>query len=179
MAQFHRFTLIVSNIGMLVSVVIMVAMVGLVLAEVVARNLFETSTFIMSELVGYGVAAMTAIALGNALENGGLIRMNLLLVALKPEGIVRRALELISVGLAIIAVGIAFRYFLRSVLRSFERGYTSETQAQIPLWIPEAFMAAGLAILLLQLLSYLIRLLSGAPPIIEHVDDLPSSFHER
>lgn len=179
MSQFHRVALMISNLGMAVSVVIMVGMVGLVLAEIIARNVFETSTFIMNELVGYGVAAMTAIALGNALENGALIRMNLLLIALKPDGFVRRALELISIGLAMVAVVIALRYFLRSVIRSFERGYTSETQAQIPLWIPEAFMVAGLAILLLQLVSYLIRVVTGAPLIVEQGEEVPASISVR
>jgi TRAP-type C4-dicarboxylate transport system permease small subunit len=178
MAQFHRITLMISNLGMAVSVVIMVAMVCLVLAEVVARNVFGTSTFIMNELVGYGVAAMTVIALGNALENGALIRMNLLLIALKPDGLARRALELISISLAMIAVVIALRYFLRSVTRSFDRGYTSETAAQIPLWIPEAFMVAGLTILLLQLLSYLIRLFAGAPLIVDQGDELPPATYK-
>jgi TRAP-type C4-dicarboxylate transport system permease small subunit len=179
MQQFHRITLMISNLGMAVSVVIMVAMVGLVLAEVVARNVFATSTFIMNELVGYGVAAMTVTALGNALENGTLIRMNLLLIALKPHGLARRALEVISIALAMLAVGIALRYFLRSVMRSFERGYTSETAAQVPLWMPEAFMVAGLSILLLQLLSYLTRLLAGAPLIVEQGDELPPATYER
>jgi TRAP-type C4-dicarboxylate transport system permease small subunit len=179
MARFHRITLMISNLGMAVSVIIMVAMVGLVLAEIIARNVFETSTFIMNELVGYGVAAMTAIALGNALENGALIRMNLLLIALKPDGLARRALELISIALAMLAVVIALRYFLRSVIRSFERGYTSETAAQVPLWIPEAFMVAGLGIFLLQLVSYLIRLLAGAPLIIEQGEQLPPATYDR
>jgi TRAP-type C4-dicarboxylate transport system permease small subunit len=179
MAPFHRSTLILSNLGMAVSVIIMVAMVGLVLAEVIARNVFATSTFIMNELVGYGVAGMTIIALGNALENGALIRMNLVLIALKPQGLARRALEVISIGTAMLAAGIALWYFLRSVLRSYDRGYTSETAAQVPLWIPEAFMVAGLAIFLLQLLSYLIRLLAGAPVIIEQGEQLPPATFER
>lgn len=169
----------ISNLGMAVSVIIMVAMVGLVLAEIIARNVFETSTFIMNELVGYGVAAMTVIAMGNALENGALIRMNLLLIALKPDGLARRALEVISIGFAMLAVVIALRYFLRSVMRSFDRGYTSETAAQVPLWMPEAFMVAGLAILLLQLLSYLIRLLVGGPLIVEQGAELPPATFER
>lgn len=165
MGLIHRIVRGISDLGMVLSVIIMMAMTGLVLAEVVARNVFSTSTFVMNELVGYGVAAMTMIALGHSLERGTLIRMSLLLVAFRPDSLFRRLLEIIAVLLGLLAAGIAIRYFLRSATRSYERGYVSETAAQIPLWIPEAFVIAGLGILMLQLASYLLRLLAGEPVI--------------
>lgn len=163
MALLHRVAHFLSNIGVALSVVVLLGMVGLTLAKIVARNIFGTSTFIMNELVGYGVAAMTMIALGHSLEKGSLIRMNLLLLALRPDGLARRILEIFAALLALLATGIALRYFLRNVLRSFERGYVSETAAQIPLWIPETFVVAGLGIFFVQLLSHLLRLVTGAP----------------
>lgn len=146
---------------MLGSVLVMVGMVGLTLAEVAARNLFGTSTFVMNELVGYGVATMTALALGHSLEHGSLIRMNLMLTMFRPQSVLRRAFEILAVLMALVATGIALRYFLRGMLRNYERGYVSETPAQIPLWLPEAFFAAGLAFFILQLLSYLLQLIAG------------------
>ena len=166
MGVLHRIARALSELGMALSVLVMIAMVGLTLAEVIARNVFGTSTFVMNELVGYGVAAMTMIALGHSLERGTLIRMNMLLVLLRPDGLARRVIEILAVLLAMIATGIALRFFLRSTVRSFERGYVSETAAQIALWLPEAFVVAGLGIFLLQLLSYLLRLLTGAPVIM-------------
>lgn len=121
----------------------------------------------MNELVGYGVAAMTFVALGHSLERGTLIRMNLLLLALGPRSAIRRALEILSVLFALSAAGIALRYFVLSAVRNYERGYTSETAAEIPLWLPEAFVVAGLSVFLLQLLSYLLRLVAGGPMIDE------------
>jgi len=179
MAMLHRIVRGISDLGMALSVIVMVAMTLLTLAEVAARNLFSTSTFVMNELVGYGVAAMTMIALGHSLERGTLIRMNLLLVAFRPQSLVRRLLEIFAVLMALVAAGIALRYFLRSVIRSYERGYTSETAAQIPLWMPEAFVVAGLGILILQLLSYLLRLLTGHPVISGQGEDpaVPTGSH--
>ena len=171
MAMLHRIARALSDFGMILSVMVMIAMVGLTLAEVFARNILGTSTFVMNELVGYGVAAMTMIALGHCLDRGALIRMNMLLFALPPPSLARRVLEIFAVLMALVAVGIALRFFLRNMLRNFERGYVSETAAQIPLWLPELFVVAGLSIFLLQLLSYLFRLLSGAAIIAETHDE--------
>ena len=44
-------------------------------------------------------------------------------------------------------------------MRNYERGYVSETVAQVPLWLPESFVSIGLGILLLQFLSYLLKVL--------------------
>ena len=178
MAMLHRLASGLSDIGMVLSVLIMVLMVGLTLAEVFARNILGTSTFVMNELVGYGVAAMTMIALGHCLERGTLIRMNLLLVLLPARSLARRLLEIIAVMTALLAGGVALHFFTRNLLRNYERGYVSETAAQIPLWLPESFVVAGLAIFLLQLVSYLVRLLSGAPIIAEtHDEALPQDTH--
>jgi len=175
MALIHRIVRGISDLGMVLSVTIMIAMFVLVVAEIVARNVFSTSTFVMNELVGYGVAAMTMLALGHSLERGTVIRMSLLLVSLQQDSLIRRLLEIIAVLLGLLAAGIALRYFLHSAIRSYERAYVSETAAQIPLWIPEAFVIVGLGILMLQLVSYLIRLLAGQPAITGQVDSMAGS----
>lgn len=163
----HRLIRALSDLGMVLSVVVLVGMTLLILAEVALRNLTGGSTHVMNELVGYGVATMTMVALGHCLEEGALIRMTMLLGLFRPASATRRALEVAAVLMALLATSVALRYFLRSVARSLERGYVSETAARIPLWLPEAITAAGLAVLILQLLSYLLRLLAGAPAIAE------------
>lgn len=173
MHAFHRAIRALSDLGMMLSVVVLVGMTLLILAEVALRNLFGSSTFVMNELVGYGVATMTMVALGDCLEEGALIRMTMLLGLFRPGSAIRRTIEVAAVLMALVATGVALRYFLLSVERSHARGYVSETAAQIPLWLPEAITAAGLAVLMLQLVSYLFRLLAGAPAIEEgHADAL-------
>ena len=54
-------------------------------------------------------------------------------------------------------------YFCRSVLRHLERGSTSDTVAQTPLWLPEAVVLLGLILLGLQLLAILVGALSPRP----------------
>ncbi|MBT0963253.1 TRAP transporter small permease [Denitromonas sp. IR12] len=151
----------------------MVLVVALIMVEIVLRGAFATSTFIMDEFVGYGVAAITFLSLGYALESGSLIRVNVLLTHLG-NGIVRRLVEAFCVGTTLaLAVFIAW-YFWKSVARSWARGSVSETVAQVPLWIPEGLVLIGLSIFALQLLAYLLRVLTGGQLI---GDDITAEGH--
>ncbi len=156
----HRFAGFVSGLGMFAAVVILLLMTGLILTEIVMRTFFAASTHMADELVGYGIGAMSFLALGQSLHKGVLIRMNLLLSRLSSTGRVRWIIEILCILFGMFSCGTAFWFFTRNVLRNYERGYVSETVAQVPLWLPESFIAIGLAILLLQFLSYLLLVLT-------------------
>ncbi len=161
MTHLHRFSSFVNGLGMFAAVTILLGMTGLILTEVVLRTFYASSTHMADELVGYGIGAMSFLALGQALEKGTLIRMNLLLANMKSGGLARRAVEVTCIIFGIFSCGMAFWFFTRNVIRNYERGYVSETIAQVPLWLPESFISVGLAILLLQFVSYLMRVLMG------------------
>ncbi len=161
MAVFHKLARILSDIGMAASIVVIVAMALLILVEIVLRSFFASSTYVMDELIGYGIAATSFLALGQSLAKGTLLRMNLLIGAVNPESRFRTAIEIFCALCGMIGAGTALFYFARNVIRSYERGYVSETIARVPLWLPELFMVVGLAIFLVQLLSYFARIVSG------------------
>jgi TRAP-type C4-dicarboxylate transport system permease small subunit len=144
---------------------VLMLMTAHIIYEVVLRVVFSTSTFILDEIVGYGVAASTFLALGYALEQGGLIRVNLLLKVLGEEGVARRTVEFVTIVLSLGVVGFQIAYFWRSVTRNFGRGAVSETVAEVPLWIPEGIMMFGLAVFWLHLCVYLLRTVVGLPLI--------------
>ena len=148
-------------LGVAAAVLLLLAMTGLILTEVVLRTFFAASTHAADELVGYGIGGLSFLALGHALERKALIRMNLLLSRLRSDGPVRRAVEIACTLLGILSCTIAFYFFIRNVVRNYERGYVSETVAPVPLWLPEAFVAIGFGIFILQLVSYLIRTLEN------------------
>ena len=161
MGRVHRFSSFLNSLGMFAAVAILLCMTGLILTEIVLRTVYASSTHMADELVGYGIGAMSFLALGQSLEKGTLIRMNLLLTHMSGDGLARRVVEIICIIFGIFSCGIAFWFFTRNVIRNYERGYVSETIAQVPLWLPESFICIGLAILLLQFVSYLLRILSG------------------
>ena len=157
MKYYHMFATGLSTLGIATAVVILLGMTGIILTEVVLRTFFAKSTHVADELVGYGVGGLSFLALGHSLEKRSLIRMNLLISRFDSRGAPRRVVEAICAVLGILSCSVAFYFFARNVVRNYERGYVSETIAQIPLWIPEALVAIGLGIFILQLVSYLIR----------------------
>ena len=75
-------------------------------------------------------------------------------------------LELFSVSLTLIVVGLITYYFwTKTFWRDLIRGTVSESIAEVPLWIPEIFALIGLLLFALQLTAMLVRLMvSGVPP---------------
>lgn len=136
---------------------ILVLMFLHIMLEIVLRTFFAASTFVLNEFVGYGVAAMSFLALGYALESGALIRVNVLLNPLSRWPLARRIAEVACGVLTLAAIAIPIVFFWRSIRVSYERGYTTGTMADIPQWLPEALMLAGLVLFWIQLLTYTIR----------------------
>ena len=151
----------ISVLAVAAAAVIMLSMVGLILAEIILRTFFDRSTHMMDELVGYGIGAMSFLALGYSLEHDALIRMNLLLSRLRDDGPARRIVEVICCVLALVAVGMAIWYFGSNASRDFARGYTSGTLADVPLWIPKGLILLGLVVFWLQMSMYLLNVVTG------------------
>jgi TRAP-type C4-dicarboxylate transport system permease small subunit len=159
MRAFQAAVFRVSRFSAQLAAVGLVYMVAHILYEIVLRSFFDTSTYVLDEFVGYGVAAITFLALGFALEEGSLIRVNLLLTVTR--GWVRRVLETFVVGITLAMSCYVTWYFWFSVKRNFIRGTTSESIAEVPLWIPEGLVLLGLVLFCVQLFAYLLRVLTG------------------
>ncbi len=140
---------------------ILVAMVLFILYEIVLRTFFDASTYVLDEFIGYGVATMTFLSLAAALKDNSLIRVNLLLAVLGEAP--RRVIEVVSYLIGAALFGFIAAYFLKFAMRDFERGTVSNSVAQVPLWIPQATMLAGILILIIQFLVLAIHIVRGAP----------------
>lgn len=138
---------------------LLVAMVLHILLEIVLRGFFHTSTFVLDEFVGYGVAAITFLSLGYTLEHGALIRVNILLS--RVQGWTRRLLEALSAFLVLILLTFLGWFFWFRVARHVTRGTVSSSIAQVPMWIPEGLVLLGLGLFWLQMLAYFLRMLLG------------------
>jgi TRAP-type C4-dicarboxylate transport system permease small subunit len=150
----------ISRGAAVVSAAFLVLMVLHILLEIVLRGFFASSTFVLDEFVGYGVAAMTFLALGYALEEGALIRVQLLLT--RSPAPARRGLEILGAGLTLALSLFLIAHFWRSVSRNWSRGAVSQSIAEVPLWLPEGLVLLGLVLFALQLLAHLLRLLQRA-----------------
>ncbi len=148
-----------SKLAAQVSAVLLVYMVLHILIEIVLRGFFDSSTYVLDEFIGYGVAAITFLALGYAFEEGALIRVNLVLI--RTKGAVRRGLEVFCVVATLGVIGYLGWYFWRDWQRAWERGEVSPSIAEIPVWIPLGLVMLGYILFTLQLFAYLVRLSTG------------------
>ncbi|MDO6586739.1 TRAP transporter small permease [Salipiger sp. 1_MG-2023] len=149
-----------SQAAAIIAAGLVAAMTLHILLEIVLR-LLDRSTFVLDEMVGYAVAGATFLSLGYAFEHGALVRVGLLIDRFsdRPRRLIEALCGLLTCA---IAAGIA-QVIAKTALRSFERGRTSSSIAEIPLWIPEAICAIGLGIFALQVAAYVLRQLLGLP----------------
>ena len=171
-----RFSQRLNELGAVLAALVIASMFALILYEIMLRAVFSSSTYVLDEMVGYGVAASTFLGLGYALNQGSLIRVNLVISMIKSRT-VRRVLEMLCVILVSTINFLVLHSFGKSIARNFERGAVSETIAEVPLWIPEGVLFIGLALFTLQMLSYgLVILING--PLIGEANKLPIQEQE-
>ena len=71
--------------------IILISMTAYTIIEIARRTVFGTSSNVLTEFVGYGLAAMTMLAASQTMRDGGLIRVNILLQFASPR--VRQVLD--------------------------------------------------------------------------------------
>ncbi|WFE76608.1 TRAP transporter small permease subunit [Roseinatronobacter sp. S2] len=167
MAQFlgvyARFTTQLSNVAAHFAMLAIVLMAGHILLEIVLRAVWSSSTFVMGEFVGYAVAAMTFLGLGAALDDKVLLRVNILLQPLK--GRARVAAEIVNAAVTLSVFGFITFFLIRQLLRNYERGTTSISVLEIPLWIPQSFVVVGFIVFCIQLTGLIAKALHAPEDI--------------
>ncbi|WP_417271904.1 TRAP transporter small permease subunit [Celeribacter halophilus] len=162
MTRYERFVDRVTSLSAYAAMLCVVLMVGHILLEIVLRNLFSRSTFVLEEFVGYATAAAAFFGLGAALRDGELIRVGLLMEALGP--IPKRFIEGICALLGLTTISFLCWFLIRTVMRSWERGTTSTSILETPLWIPQSLVVIGLVCFGLQLSIHLLQAVTGRLP---------------
>jgi TRAP-type C4-dicarboxylate transport system permease small subunit len=144
-----RFTSRLSDLAAHFAMLAIVLMAGHILLEIILRAVWATSTFVMDEFVGYEVAAMTFLGLGVALDDKVLLRVNILLLPL--NGWVRAMAEVLNAIVALAVFAFVTFYLIRQLVRSYERGTTSISILEVPLWLPQGLVVIGLLVFCIQL----------------------------
>lgn len=142
---------IVSRTANWLAVTALCAMFLHIIFEIILRNFFDKSTFVLDEFVGYAVSAMAFLALGETFRNGALIQVSLVRDAVSWRW--RLYLELFG-NVAAGFVGIMLFFFIgRSVLKNITRGTLSSSVAEVPQFIPEGIVWIGVAVFLLRVVE--------------------------
>ena len=145
--------------AMVVSGAAVVLMMGLVTFEVLLRTLANRSTLVADEMAGYLLVAMTFLGLAPSLRDGAFIRIDTYRDRLR--GGARRLLDVGLVALALAYAAMVDWYLWGLLAESWRLGTTSIQVSRTPLWIPQAVMAVGGLLLVVELLLEM-RLVAAA-----------------
>lgn len=139
----------IERISLWLSSACMIGMVLLILAEIVLRGLFNSTTEHSDELVGYMLVGLTFLSLALCQSGGAFHRVELVQMRLGRRGKAVSALvfDLLSFGY----VALTGWYFIQFVMSSYRREAMASTTLSTPLWIPESAMILGAALLLIAL----------------------------
>lgn len=141
--------------GGVVGAAFMVAILGVIVAQMVARwtgNVFPGG----ADYAGYAMAGASFFALAYALNMAAHIRVTLVLNAL---GRWRRLAEIWCYGVAAVTAIYFARYAIKTNIWSHKLNDVSQGQDATPLWIPQLVMSAGTCLLALALVDHFIRVL--------------------
>ncbi|NJN40357.1 MAG: TRAP transporter small permease [Gammaproteobacteria bacterium] len=129
-----------------------------------------------AEFTGFFLAASSFLALAYTLRAGGHIRVELVLQRLGKGP--RRFAEFWCVA-AGAAVSMYFTWYSTSlVFESIEFGDLSPGIVPVPIWIPQAAMALGLAVLAIALIDELVSLMRGGEPRYVESESANPAGHE-
>ncbi|MCA2012123.1 TRAP transporter small permease [Cereibacter sphaeroides] len=150
-------------LGLVLAQLLIVYMMLHILLEIVLRVFFHTSTYSMQEFVGYALAGMVFLGLGDTFYQRRHVRVGLLISALPPAA--QKVLDLIC----LIATGFVMSWLTSVVWSVFQRdlarGSVSPTVMAVPNWIIDFVILTGLVLFLLQIVTTTIRTaISGMKP---------------
>ena len=148
-----------SDVGAVLSALIFCAMVFLILAEVILRNFFGSSTEVSAEYSGYALAAMIYLGMGFSFREGAHIRITFLRERLGTTA--AYVLEIVCTLFVLVLCSLATAFIWELVVTSRERNLTAYTPAETPLYIPQAIIFIGMLLLSLQIVGQLTALLLG------------------
>src|SRR5688500_15382886 len=82
-----------ADAGTAISCFLLVAITAYTLLKSLLRSAFNTSTYVLTEIVGYCLAPMATLAIARTMRSGMLIRVNLVTALLRPKA--QRMAELV------------------------------------------------------------------------------------
>jgi TRAP-type C4-dicarboxylate transport system permease small subunit len=146
---------LIERVSLWTSAFCLIGMTLLILAEVVLRGVFNTTTEHSDELVGYLLVGVSFLSLALCQSRGAFHRVEMVQMRLGPRGQAVSALIFNLLSFAYIAL--TDWYFLQFVMSSYRREAAASTVLATPLWIPETAMIVGATLLLVVLGQAVVR----------------------
>lgn len=137
-----------------------VAILVIVCTETVLRQ-FRASLLVTDEIAGYLNAAAIFFGLAWTLREGGFIRVEILYD--RAAGNLKRTLRWLIVVTASAFTAVMLWVCTRHVIYAYQRDTRAVSIIETPEWIPQSVMVLGLAVLLLQLVAWIVDRVRRVP----------------
>jgi TRAP-type C4-dicarboxylate transport system permease small subunit len=128
----------------------LLAMIVMIGAEAIARNVFGTSLQITDEVGGYLLVALTFLSMSVAESHGAFHRVEFVQMRLSPK--MRIVSQIIFELMSLAATALVTWQLIRLAINSYRAEDVAPTPLATPLWIPQTSMGIGMALLCLALL---------------------------
>jgi TRAP-type C4-dicarboxylate transport system permease small subunit len=141
---------------------LLLAMIVLIAAEAIARNLLGTSLQVTDEVGGYLLVAMTFLSMSVAESHGAFHRVELVQMRLSPSA--RMISQIVFDLMSLAASALVSWQLIRLALNTWRAEDVAPTPLQTPLWLPQASMGLGMVLLCLALartIAAKVRVLRG------------------
>jgi TRAP-type C4-dicarboxylate transport system permease small subunit len=129
---------------------LLLAMIAMIGAEAIARNLLGTSLQVTDEVGGYLLVALTFLSMSVAESHGGFHRVELVQMRLSPR--LRIVSQIVFDLMALAASVLVSWQLIRLALNSWHAEDVAPTPLGTPLWLPQTAMGIGMVLLCLALL---------------------------
>lgn len=140
---------LLERVSLWTSAICLVGMTVLMLAEIVLRGVFNSTTEHSDELVGYLLVGVSFLSLALCQTRGAFHRVEMVQMRLGPRG--QLVSSLVFNLLSFTYIAITDWYFVQFVMSSYRREAMASTTLATPLWIPESVMIVGATLLLVAL----------------------------
>jgi TRAP-type C4-dicarboxylate transport system permease small subunit len=140
---------LLERLSLWLSAICLIGMVLLILAEIILRGVFNSTTEHSDELVGYFLVGLSFLSLALCQSRGAFHRVEMvqMRLGLRGQALSMLIFNLLSFGY----IALTDWYFLQFVMSSYRREAAASTVLATPLWIPETAMILGATMLLIVL----------------------------
>jgi TRAP-type C4-dicarboxylate transport system permease small subunit len=128
----------------------LLAMIVMIGAEAIARNVFGTSLQITDEVGGYLLVALTFLSMSVAESHGAFHRVELVQMRLQPS--LRIISQIVFDLMSLAASALVSWQLIRLALNSWHAEDVAPTPLGTPLWLPQTAMGLGMVLLCLALM---------------------------
>ena len=123
---------------------------------------FGLNTGATNDIVSWLCAAAAFLTMAHAFKHGDFVRVTLVLEKVNAK--TRRAMELVSLAIALVAVAYLAWWACRFTYQSYEFNELAQGLLPLPIWIPQISFAFGSVLLLVAVLDEFVIVARGGVP---------------